>query len=379
MFNEGASRLAQSKLNMKKNTAVKVRACLALTLVSLTIGTTQYLRAEPSIRTGFFILPASTSPSNPYALQNIYNFVGKGWVTGDISTNIAIDPAALNRPRVLRGCQIITTPANLYTWDGTNNPSGNFANQNGSRLGWALDWYDTNAFLASDIYFHVRSSDSTYDTMEYSGNIATNGVLPLAFSSTLVGEVWSNGVLAASYHAGEAVATHPVNRVIGLIRESYFATNMDQVVMWLAYVKGSKDFTNYIVFSMLDYEGRVIAGATNQISTRFFLNPAVFWSQSEQRSYVGIEGQRQMDFTYYLQGTNRLDHPVTWATPWPTIACGPEGVFNGGTNSPYYFFRAVESNGIATPFSPSLRQLAGEKPIVPAMVSMNGEEVVNGN
>jgi len=355
---------------MKTNTMTG-KARIAFVAAALCIIASQSIAtASPQVRTQFFILTAAGSPSNSACFQNAMSFLDKGEVIGYISTDLTNDPAAVNRPHVVRGCQIIAGPPGFDIWDGTNNPLGNFTGQCGSRIGWGVDWSDTNLFLASDIYFHTWSTDPA-NTLYYAGNLATNAAdgTPLVFSSTLRGELWNADGSVTAYYQGETVADHPVNRVIALIRVGYFATNMIQVASDLNYFKDEmapNSLTNFVSFTKYDGSGNVVAGATNHMSSDEYLDDPV-WSLADGTYYVQVEGQRLLGLTYYLLWSPSLStDPVVWNI----ISGGPEGFLKAGTNGPTAFFRGYESNGIAAPFS-MLAKVPISKPLI--QVS-NGDE-----
>ncbi len=336
-----------------KTKTIKSNAIIAFVASSLCIAadrsTATPLSPSPLIKTQFFILTADGSPSNSACLQNAMSFMDKGETVGYISTNLANDPTALDMPHVLRGCQIISGPAGFELWDSTNSPTGNFTNNNGSRIGWGVDWQDTNQFLASSISFRLWSTEPA-NTLYYTGNLATNTFdgTPLVFSSTLRGELWNTDGTVTSYHNGETTADHPINRIIGLIRESYYATSMSTVASDLSYFKDEMNFMNYASFTMYDSAGNVVAGATNQISSLVYIDTPVRDAFGEW--YVQIEGQRQMGFTYYLLQTPSLNDPIVWNT----IAGGSEGLFRAGADMPDSFFRGFESNGVSQAFSANI-------------------------
>lgn len=347
------------KINMMKNRART--AILTVALSTAAIGWS--VSASPQIRTQFFILTAAGSPSNNACLQNAMSYMDKGWTIGYIPTDFTSDPAALNMPHVLRACQIISGPTSLALWDGTNAPTGNFTNQCGSRIGWGLDWKDTNQFLVSEIYFRLWSSEPA-NSLLYSGNLATNTAngLPLAFSSFLRGELLdANGNIVADYHNGESIADHPVNRVMALIREGYYAPDMATVALDLSYFKDEMNFVNFASFTTVNG-----SGTTNQISSRLFINPPAR-SASDGKWYVPIEGQRQLGFTYYLLQTTSLNHPRIWLT----IAGGHEGLLGAGAYSPDSYFQGMESNGVSQAFAPAL---VGKKAQAPTVSVSNGDE-----
>ncbi len=347
---------------MKTNYLASWARCAVLLAMfaSCTIAIQSLTAAAPELqlRSQYFIITAAGSISNDASLQGAMAFLDKGRVVGQISTDTTRDPAALNTPHILRGSQIISCPTNLSVWDCTNS-TGNFAAQGGSRIGWGLSWSNKTPFLASSIYFRLWSSDPA-NSLLYVGNVATNTSSgeALTFSSTLRGELWdSNGNIIMAYHNGESISGHPVNRVMPLIREGWYATNMVQIAAFLNYFKSELEFTNFAAFYQLDNSGRVVAGITNFVSTRPYINMPI-WS-ADSRWHVQVEGQRQIGLNYYLQRTASLDSPS-----WQAIAGGPEGWFIAGTNMPAAFFRAMSTNGPVTPFARSRTLIPSIKVVV---------------
>ncbi len=348
----------------KARIAFMAFALCTITAINQSIATP--LSPSPQVKTRFFVVTAAGSPSNNASLQNAMSYMDKDGVVGNISTNIGEDPAALNWPPLLRGCQILSGPTNFALWDGTNNPTGNFSNQCGSRIGWGFDLKSTNQFFAYQAYFHLWSTEPA-NTLSYSGNIGTNTAngVALTFSSFLRGELWdADGNKIATYYQGETIADHPINRLIGIIREGYYAPDMTTVASDLNYFKNQMHLTNYAAFTLLDGSGNIITAATNQICTRAYLdNPS--WSATDGQWRIQVEGQRHMGFTYYLFQTLSSK-----PTAWQTINNGPDGYILAGTNNPTSFFRCSESNGLAAAFSPNALVSA----LPPAVKVWNGEE-----
>jgi hypothetical protein len=279
---------------------------------------TLHTQAAMSVKTYMFIVTSASSPSNSTSLQNAMSFMDKGGVTGYISTDVENDPTALNMPGILRGSQIIYGPANLKFWDGTNNPSGNFSNQCGSRIAWGLDWSNSVPFLASDVFFTLSSSDPA-NALSYVGNIATNTTtgLPLTFSTTLRGELWHAGVKVSSYFNGEDVATHPVNRVIALIREGYYATDMNMVQLNLSYFRGQMNFGSMANFYTKQGDG-IVNSFTNSVNSHVQLVSPLF--KVGDSWHFMIKGQRSLGLVYTLERS-----PIIEPALWFVVSTGPEG------------------------------------------------------
>ena len=308
--------------------------------------------ASLKIKLQHYIVTAPTSASNSFCLQNVFDDMEKQATGSGIYVPIgtrANDPVTVNSPGVLRGCQIIYSSA-FTLWDGVLNPTGNFATQYGSRLAWGLTAEDrTNAFLASDIYFALSSSDSA-NTLGYTGNVATNTAnnLALTFSSTLRGEVLDvNGNVTASYHNGELVATHPVNRVYALIRIGYFASSTDQVGLNLNYFKNHMQMTNFAAFYAKDGSGTVVVGQTNQLTSRVHPSPNVQASVLLNKAIVDIEGQRQMGLGYILWRKSPLNSSNAWVQIGTS---GPEGYFVDTNFLAEAYYKASEGPMIAQTF-----------------------------
>lgn len=263
--------------------------------------------AESGAIVRYFIVTAPTSTNNNSSIQNVQSYVDKRGVVGLIPNDVTVNPAALNMPHVLRGCEIIFGPALVKMWDTIADPSGAFGDESGSRLAWSFDYTNTTPFLASDIYFRLWSSDAA-NTLRFSGNIATNGTAALTFSPTLRGELW-DGNGNKTYHNGETVADHPVNRVIVLIRLGWYVTDMSQVQLDMDYFRNQMTLTNFAAFYMPSTEW----GVTNWISSRPFLtaHPA----NGDGQELVTVEGQRHISITYGLKQSPSLDPgQVVWTT-----------------------------------------------------------------
>lgn len=295
------------------------------------------LQAGAVIR--YHVVTAPTSTDNNNSLQNVMSFVDKRGVVGLIPTDIAVNPAALNMPHVLRACDIIYGPSSLNQWDGVVNPVAPFATQNGKRLAWSLDYTNTTPFLASDMYFALWSSDPA-NTLRFSGNTGTNGSTPLTFSPTLRGELWDgNGNKIATYYNGESIADHPINRLMVLIRLGYYATDASQVSLDLSYFRNQMSITNFVAFYMASGWG-----ATNWISSRPWLMAQGANGNGDQ--LVTLEGQRRLNIKYGIKRTPSLDpgHVV-----WTPVATGMD---DGGTFTntlPQAFYRAYEEGVVSPP------------------------------
>ncbi len=329
--------------------AVLTIGCLSLSKAQTapTNSTTQFT----NIIVYNFVVTAPTSPSNSFSLQNAMSYMDKHGVVGLISTDIANDPAALNRPNMFRACDIIYSAANYYMWDATNSPSGAFAVQNGKRHGGGLDWQQTTPFLASDVYF-VFDSDETAHSLRYVGNVATNTAngSPLTFSSTLRGELWDEtGKPIAWYYNGEDVATHPINRLMCLIREGWYVTDSTGLALDLNYFKGHMTFNLCSQFYMLNGQG-----SSKCLSSEAWLNVIGTTNINGQGYGVfSLEGQRQLGLTYTIEGVpNNLNRAISWNNLWIDEVDG--FTFVGGPYYPNGFFRAMEGNVVIPPPNPNL-------------------------
>ena len=342
----------------------------------------------PKISVRYFVVTAPTSPSNSFCLQNLMSHLepAGGYIAYGFSNN----PTAVNQPNTLRVCDITYTPLSYGSgmWDATNNPTGAFTNQNGKRLAWVFDWSDTNAFLASAIYFRLWS-DEPANSLAYPGNlndppgnIATNAAtgLPLVFSSLLRGELWVNGH-TNSYSNGELIATHPVNRVYGMVRLGYYCNNPTELGLTLNYFKTHMNhIASHAAFFMLNG-----VGMTNVMSSRHFINPPVLtawvdgWGCPKLSFTVYIEGQRQLGLSYSLKRSDWLADPCTGKKipegNWDTIATGlPDGVYLDPENHEHAFYASFEDNiPVQTQTSFSARAAMWSE-IPPAAVISNGDE-----
>jgi hypothetical protein len=310
---------------------MKKRIFRAVIGSALILGANLTVQASPNVFTKYFVVTAPTSTNNDSSIQNVMSYLDKGGVVGLIPTDIATNPAALDMPHILRASEIIFGPANFNIWDATNNPSGNFASENGQRLAWGLDWKDTNTFLASDISFKLWSSDPA-NTLRYSGNLATDTVsgVVLTFSYSLRGELWdANGNVIATYYNGESVAGHPVNRVLGLVRLGYYCTTANNIKNDLGYFLDEMPLTNFVAFFMSNGDG-----TTNWISSNPHLTAHAADANGNQ--LVTLEGQRELGLSYSLLETLSLNpDQINWFTV-------ETGVLDGGsytnTTSPNAFY-----------------------------------------
>jgi hypothetical protein len=348
---------------MKSNKWLVIVAIFMVACLVSIIGVTSAIGATPpTIKIRYFTVTAPLSPSNAASLQNAMSFIDKDGVLGLIPIDIGNDPAALNMPHMWRVCDAVFSTSPSFTmWDATNNPTGNFANQYGKRRGWGLDWRNITPFHASDIWFFVKSSDAA-NASGYSGNLATNTSdgSALIFSTTLRGELWdSSGQVIETYYSGESVSTHPVNRVMALIREGYTCSGDASLAIALTYFRNQIPITNTCGFYMLNG-----SGATNFVTSRPYCNPP--YKGEDGKFSIYVEGQRQLGTGYYL---NRS--PLIRPTAWTTIATNHEGIFIDQASSvdvPASFYRAIE-------FSPFSKALTTKGEVeAPKLVISNGPE-----
>jgi hypothetical protein len=338
----------------------KINGCLAFLAMAISV-----IGAE--IRSGYFIVPAANSTNISTSLQNLYGYVGGGWRVGYINTDVAHNPAALNLPNVLRASQIIFGSTNRYR-DAVP-ATGASAGEHGSRIAWAIDWKQASPFLASSVYFALRSTDPA-NTLGYSGNMATNtsGGAALKFSTTLRGELWdSSGNIVASYHNGESVATHPINRLIGTIRIGWFADSWETINLDLNYFKtvmNGGSFASVAVFYMKGADGSVVAGVTNQMTCRPFVHSPI---RNGTNMVVTVEGQRHLGLTYEL-----LRKPIlgTLGVPWVSVSEGPEGVLIDPTEVGFQAYYKVRETAPTPPLYAG--QVGGNNP--PILMVENGPE-----
>jgi len=314
---------------MKKN----LLAAIAVSLVCVSIQAKQ-------IKTQFYIGPAPTSPSYTASMINIMAFMtDQNWSPGFIPTYFPTNPAALDMPPILRGCQICYCPGTYYSWDGTNNPTGNFALENGSRIVWGFDIQDTNLFLVTDGTFASWSTDQA-NTLGYTGNLGTNTAnnLPQTFGPNFRGQIWSGGTLVADYSNGESI-TNPVTRLVGNIRVGYYFTTSNALAADLNYFRAVMELTNYFAIVFPD------GVSTNSRSTiPYFDNPII---NGDGTVSIDLEGQRQLGLYYSVIRTFNLGAaPVVWKT---VVTNGVEGVFVDSRTNPMAFYKAIESGTPVTP------------------------------
>ncbi len=324
----------------------------------LTIGCLSLSKAQPAptnnaasftnIIVYNFVVTAPTSPSNSFSLQNVMSYMDKHGVIGLIPTDIANNPAALNRPNILRACDIIYSSANYDMWDATNNPTGAFAVQNGKRASGGLDWQQTTPFLASDVYF-VFDSDEPAHSLHYAGNVATNTAngSPLTFSSTLRGELWDEtGKPIAQYYNGESVATHPINRLLCLIREGWYVTDSNGLGLDLNYFKNHMTIGFCTQFYMMNGQGQ----SKCQSSSPWLDVIGTTNVNGQGYGVFSLEGQRQLGMTYTIEGVpNNLNRSILWNNLWTDLVDGYTFV---GPYWPNGFFRAMEGSVVIPPPAP---------------------------
>ena len=76
----------------QKNMKTTILTVLAIGLCSFSIRATE--GTTPNITIYNFVVTAPTSPSNSVSLQNTMSYIDKRGVIGNISTDVAGDPAA---------------------------------------------------------------------------------------------------------------------------------------------------------------------------------------------------------------------------------------------------------------------------------------------
>ncbi|MDE1974917.1 MAG: hypothetical protein KGI49_00150 [Patescibacteria group bacterium] len=315
-------------------------------------------QSAPQVSTKFFIVPAQISTNYTVAVQNIMEFMDKGWSVGFINTDVATNPAALNSPHVLRGCQICFGPATFSSWDGTNNPTGTFAGENGSQIGWAFDISDSAPFQVNSVRFASWSTDHA-NTLGYGGNLATNTAdnSQLTFGTTLRGQVWSGGKLIADYHNSEPITT-PVTRVFGIIRIGYYCTDSSALANDLNYFKGVMEMTNFFAIIMPN------GGMTNRMSSVVYVDPPSV-DLAGSVANVNIEGQRHLGLYYNLERSLNLTVKPVWT--WIGTNMN-EGVYQDSPVYPYAFYKASEAS------TPMTHVAHSTEPVVvpPQTVGANG-------
>jgi hypothetical protein len=326
------------KRKLRKNMNIKNWSVIGTgAMLFVALGFNVNSQAAPvvfQIKTGYRIVPAPTSPNNIMAMQNLMNYMAKGWSVGLIDTDSANNPAALNAPPILRVCQFCFGPSTYLFWDGANNPTGAFASENGSRLAWIYDVRSTSQFQVSDGSFTNWLTDPA-NTLRYGGNLATNtdGNVPNYFGDTLHGQVWSGNKLIADYQSGESI-TNPVTRVFGTIRVGYWCVDSNALANDLNYFKGVMEVTNGFAIRFPN------GGATNQISSIVYLDPPNV-NRAGGTSSVDIEGQRRLGLYYNLYRSFSLNRGSVWTNIGVNLN---EGIY---VDSPVYtnaFYRASESS-----------------------------------
>ncbi len=277
---------------------------------------------SPNVGLNFVVIPSSHSTNNPAAQQNVFSFMELG-SSASISTDIGNDPGALNIPPVLRFVDIVSsTSAAFKMWDGTNSPTGAFVNETGKRMGAAISWSSVTPFLMSDIWFKFSSNDANNNTLGYSGNLAINTAdgMPLTFSTTLKGELWDGaGNIIATYHNGESIASHPINRVEALPRVTWQCADIGAVNLNANYFRAfmAQEFVLKVAVYTAGF------GVTNTLSSR-----PVFGNVSSlppgTNANMTIYGQRLLPFTYGLEWTPELSIE---GSVWTTISASglPDG------------------------------------------------------
>ena len=327
--------------------------------------------ADPVAGSAHCNLPAPASPSLPEALQNAMAYGANNFTKNLINVNPA-DPKALCTPALLRGSQTIFGGAGLFLWRCTNNPTGAFAQEHGNRPSWILNWSNSVPFLVSSLYFKLGSTDLA-NALYFAGNLATNAQNPtqvLTFSTTLVGELRdTNGVLLGSYHNGEEIATHPVTRVVAVIRDGWFVNNTNEVGLDLTYFKSnlmpSPSYGMSAEFYSVDGSGNKDFSITNFISSymKFYQNP--YWDGANWHFLV--DGQDQMGLTYTLERTLSDMNPEN--IQWTKVMSGPAGELV----DPHYDSMAFYRVGQDAPSIPIYKEAFGPQ-FTPTRMVVNGPE-----
>lgn len=243
--------------------------------------------------------------------QNAFAIIEEGG-PGFANTNYKNDPAGVRFLKIWQCAQSITTPFPFKMWDGTNNPSGAFADQNGSRVALFGIWYNPVPFVVTttNSSFSIISTEPAH-SINYVGSLATNTSSPFnpnTFSQTMRGYlIDSNGVVTTSYHNGESLADHPVNLVIFVLRVNYFANNGTQVTSTLNYLKGH--------LAQPAKFGLQATFSTGALTASSFLPTAPYvygpmWSGTNWGPLV--DGQHQMGLTFNVESiygfqTNKTD------------------------------------------------------------------------
>jgi hypothetical protein len=208
--------------------------------------------------------------------------------------------------------------------------------------------------------------------MHYAGNIATNTTdgTPLAFSSTLRGYLWNSDGTTNVYDNGEVVATHPVNRVLGIIREGYYASDTNALALDANYFKNHMPMQVTARFYMQNG-----SSGSRTLSTAPWLDEIGYTDGGF--GLTQLEGQRQLGMTYSLQGTTALNDPLNPdnGISWTNLVTGIlDGYVYTGTYLPNGFFRAREGNVILpSALLPSLRTVQVTES-APSIKVSNGPE-----
>jgi len=312
----------------------------------------------------YFSVTATPSPNTPSSLQNAMSFIAAKGQIGHISQDFENNPGALNRPHLLRASDIIISDGAYLIWDATNNPTGPFANERGKRAAWGVDVTDTNAFLASSVYFQLWSSDAA-NTFSYAGNIATNTAngAPIAFNTTLQGELWNADGSITSYSSGEDVATHPINRLMALPRLGYLCQTPETLRLTLDYFQRKMPLTNFAAFYVKNAAGEITCGLTNSITSLPYI-----------RNFPGgrltFEGQRHLGVDYDLLKIPDLNQRNIYETTATGMKDG-QSIYdlNWNANGAHPTYQMRERFAAATEKKGSLVHATP-----PALIVTNGEE-----
>ena len=355
---------------------MSVMALVLATSMWFTGGTSMAV-SVPNVGFNFVVIPSSYSTNNPAAQQNVFSYMELR-SSASISTDIGNDPKALNVPPMLRFVDIVSSSSAAFKmWDGTNSPSGAFANENGKRMGAAISWSSATPFLVSDIWFRFSSNDANNNALGYSGNLATNTAdgTPLTFSTTLKGELWdAAGNVIATYHNGEIIADHPVNRVEALPRVTWLCADMSAITLDGNYFKNfmAPEFVLKVAVYTAGF------GVTNTLSSR-----PIFGNVSSlppgTNANMTIYGQRLLPFSYGLEWTPELSIN---GSIWSTISASglPDGYSfastppNTGSHS-HGFYRAFQvPPSVAPSFASQSATVAVGKAIKLTLLVSNGPE-----
>jgi hypothetical protein len=311
----GKNERQESMKNIKNWSVIGAMLCMA------SLGFNINSQAAPQITIRYFVLTAAASPNNSESQQNAMSLMDRNGDVGTIDTDIADNPGALNIPHVLRPVDFMSSTG-FHMWDGTNNPTGNFAGEYGKRLGVGLDWKDaTNTFLVPSIWFNLHSyNDGNNNTLSYSGNLGTDTVskVQLTFSPTLKGELLdSNGNATVTYDNGESL-TNPVNRVEALIRVGWLCSSNANITNDLMF------FSDYIIPPFTEsatFYSAAGASATNVITSQPYLVTSP--GSGGTNVNVTVVGQRQLEsyitLSYSLEQKLVLDNTNY---VWEVVATG---------------------------------------------------------